>query len=204
MRTRQVTSTDRPTEGPGRDGPRRRDVVRIGARLRQFRKARGLSLEEVAQASELTRSFLSLVERDQTAASVASLIRICEALDVSIGSLFDGPRTALVRAGDRPRINFGGEGVVEYLLTRANSRLQVIQSYIEPLGGGGDQPYSLSGEVEFVLVLDGRLEVRVSDVTHELRANDSLMFSPGSPHTWRNPSPSEQAVVVWVLTPSPW
>jgi transcriptional regulator with XRE-family HTH domain len=158
----------------------------------------------VARATGVTRSFLSLVERDQTAPSVASLIRICDALDISVGSLFDGPRTALVRADQRPRINFGGSGVVEHLLTPAGSRLQIIHSAIEPLGGGGDEPYTLAGEAEFVLVLEGRLEIDVGGVRYDLARDDSLSFSPGSPHAWRNPSEDERAVVLWVLTPSPW
>lgn len=163
-----------------------------------------MSLEDVARVTQLTRSFLSLVERDHTAPSVASLIRICKALDVSVGSLFDRPRTALVRADQRPQINFGGQGVSEYLLTPANSRLQILHSTIEPLGGGGDEPYALAGEAEFVLVLEGTLAIEVGGVGYELEANDSLSFSPGSPHTWRNASETERAVVLWVLTPSPW
>jgi transcriptional regulator with XRE-family HTH domain len=163
-----------------------------------------MSLADVARATQLTRSFLSLVERDETAPSVASLIRICGALDISVGSLFDRPRTALVRADQRPQINFGGQGVSEYLLTPASSRLQILHSTIEPLGGGGDEPYALAGEAEFVLVLSGRLAIEVDGVGYELAVNDSLSFSPGSPHTWRNPSETERAVVLWVLTPSPW
>jgi len=176
----------------------------LGARLRRSRKARGLSLEDVARAAGLTRSFLSLVERDQTAPSVASLIRICETLDIRVGSLFDSPRTALVRADLRPQINFGGQGVTEYLLTPANSRLQILHSYIEPSGGGGEEPYTLAGEAEFALVLEGRLEIEVGGTRYELGVNDSLSFSPDTPHTWRNPSDTERAVVLWVLTPSPW
>ena len=163
-----------------------------------------MSLEDVARSTDLTRSFLSLVERGQAAPSVASLIRICDALDISVGSLFDRPKTALVRADQRPQINFGGQGVVEHLLTPANSRLQILHSYIEPSGGGGDEPYTLGGEAEFVLVLQGRLDIDVGGVPYELNENDSLSFSPGSPHTWRNPSDREPAVVLWVLTPSPW
>lgn len=176
----------------------------LGARLRRSRKARGLSLEDVARAAGLTRSFLSLVERDQAAPSVASLIRICGTLGIRVGSLFDSPRTALVRADRRPQINFGGQGVTEFLLTPATSRLQILHSYIEPSGGGGEEPYTLAGEAEFALVLEGRLEIEVGGTRYELGVNDSLSFSPDTPHTWRNPSDTERAVVLWVLTPSPW
>ena len=56
----------------------------------------------------------------------------------------------------------GGENVVEHLLTPANSRdLQVIRSDIAPLGGSGDETYTLNGDAEVAHVLQGRLDLTV-------------------------------------------
>jgi len=178
--------------------------VKIGARIREARRRRGMSLEQVAQATDLTKGFISQVERNLTSVSVASLVGICNAIGLRIGALFEPARRDLIRHTDRPRINFGGENVTEFMLTPATqTQIQVIQSHIGPGGGSGDEAYSLNGEAEFVHVVSGELEITVHGDTYLLELGDSLTFSPRDAHSWRNPSGS-QAVVLWVLTPSPW
>jgi transcriptional regulator with XRE-family HTH domain len=178
--------------------------IRIGSKIRASRRRRGLSLEQVAEASGISKGFISQVERDLTSISVASLVAICDALGLSIGSLFEAARRDLIRHADRPPINFGGEGMTEFLLTPSSQRyVQVIESEIGPGGGSGDEPYSLNGEAEFVHVIEGRLEIVVRGDIYVLEAGDSLTFSARDPHSWRNPS-TERALVLWVLTPSPW
>ncbi|MGH2750479.1 MAG: helix-turn-helix domain-containing protein [Actinomycetota bacterium] len=179
--------------------------IKIGPKLRHARRRRAMSIDQVAVATGLTKGFISQVERDLASASVASLISLCDALGIPIGSLFEPSRSDLIRSDARPLINFGGEGVTEYLLTPSGEgRVQVIQSYIEPGGGGGEELYSLNADAEFVHVVEGELEVRVQTIRYRLKAGDSLTFNPRDPHTWRNPSASESALVMWAMSPSPW
>ena len=192
---------------PHRD-PRPPDVdtaMRIGPRLREARRQKGLSLEQLAEATSLTKGFISQLERDITSASVASLLRICDALGIHVGSLFQSARTDLIRRDEAPRINFGGERVTEYLITPANSRdVQIIRSIVEPGGGSGDEPYSLDASAEVVVVEEGELEISVDGAQHRLSPGDTLSFSPRFPHQWRNPSGSAECRVLWVLSPAPW
>lgn len=55
-------------------------------------------------------------------------------------------------------------------------------------------------QVEFVTVLDGRLDVTVEHTAHRLEAGDSLTFA-SAPHNFRNPGP-DRARVLWVLAPA--
>jgi transcriptional regulator with XRE-family HTH domain len=175
----------------------------IGARLREARKRRGISLSALAERTALTKGFLSQVERDLTSPSVASLMRLCEALGIPAGQLLDGPPGPVVRAAERPEVRFGGEGVSECRLTPAGEgRLLVLQSEIVPGGGSGDEAYSLSGDAEFVLVLAGLLEIEVGVTRHRLAAGDSLTFDATAPHRWSNPSPAFGTRVLWVLAPA--
>ena len=117
------------------------DGTRIGAQLKAARLAARKSMAEVAEQAGLTKGFVSKLERDLANVSVASLIRLCEALDVSVGSLFEASIGEVVRRGARPPINFGGSRVKEYLLTPSGEkRMQAILSDIEPGGGSGDEP----------------------------------------------------------------
>jgi transcriptional regulator with XRE-family HTH domain len=178
--------------------------VRIGTRLRAARLATGLTIEAVARAAGLTKGFVSRLERDEVSPSVASLIAVCTAIGLPVGALFEQPQTAVVRAGEGQRINFGGRKVKEYLLAPGTQKhLEVIHSCIEPGGTGGDELYSLDCEIEFAHVIAGRLEVLLSDEVIVLGTGDSLTFPGREPHTWRNASKSEPCEVLWVLAPAP-
>ncbi len=180
-----------------------RDSTRIGAQLRAARLAARKSMAEVAEQSGLTKGFVSKLERDLTSVSVASLIRLCDALDVSVGSLFQPANGEVIRAGAYPPINFGGSGVAEYLLTPSGEkRVQAILSDIEPGGGSGDEPYSLPADVEFVFILDGQLNITVGGEEMVLERGDAFTFPARTRHAFRVVAPAGPARVLWVFSPA--
>lgn len=179
-------------------------VPRIGERLKAARQARRLTLTDVAEASGLTKGFLSKLERDQASASVAALVRVCAALGISPGSLFEAPSGGeAVRAGSYPPIAFGGQGLTEYLLTPVGERrVQAILSEVAPGGGSGEETYALPAEVEFVFVLEGDLEVTVGGEVTVLGAGDAFTFSPGTEHGFRSLREHGVTRVLWVFAPA--
>ncbi|WP_445398897.1 helix-turn-helix domain-containing protein [Streptomyces sp. LE64] len=180
------------------------DPVRVGARLRASRKAQGLTIEQIAAATGLTRGFLSRVERDETSPSVTTLVTLCQVLSLPVGSLFEDADTEVVRLESAPHLNMGGHGVVDRMVTpRAQSKIQILRSHLEPGAHGGQQLYTVNCEVEVLHVFDGEVEVRFSDRTETLAAGDTLTFSGREPHTWRNAGPGP-AEVTWTFVPAPW
>ncbi|WP_433363698.1 helix-turn-helix domain-containing protein [Actinoplanes sp. CA-142083] len=179
--------------------------VAIGGRLRAARQARGLTLQQVADATGLNKGFISRLERDDVSPSVASLMSICAVVGIRVGELFEPPATSLVRAGKGRPINFGGSKVNELLLTPGTqSHLQVIHSTVEPGGSGGDELYTLDSDVEFVYVIRGRLRITLSDESVLLDAGDAFTFPGREPHTWANATDGdEECEVIWVLAPAP-
>ena len=177
--------------------------LRIGARLKAARQARRKTIAEVAAESGLTKGFVSKLERDQASASVASLMRLCQALGISAGALFHAPDGQVVRHDAYPAINFGGVGMTEYLLTpHGERRVQAILSDISPGGGSGDEPYGLPADVEFVFVLAGRLRVTLRGEDVLLDAGDAFTFPPRAEHTFRNVSADRPTRVLWVFSPA--
>lgn len=175
----------------------------IGPRLRSARQARGLTLDAVAEATDLTKGFVSRLERDEVSPSVASLVAICNALGLAVGDLFEFAATSHVEAGAGTPINFGGIDVTETLLTPGwQQRVQVIHSDIGPGGSGGDELYTLTSEIEFVYVVGGSLVVSLADQEIVLATGDALTFHGREPHTWRNASDSEPCEALWVLSPA--
>lgn len=178
--------------------------VAIGGRLRAARQARKFTLEQVAQAAGLNKSFVSRLERDEVSPSVASLVTVCEVLGIGVGELFETPQTSLVRAGEGRPINFGGRHVRELLLTPGTqAELQVIHSWIAPRGTGGEELYTLDCKVEFVYVVAGRLRVAMVGESVLLDAGDALTFPGREPHSWANGDPARPCEVLWVLAPAP-
>jgi transcriptional regulator with XRE-family HTH domain len=176
---------------------------RIGAKLRAARIARGLTIAELADDADLSNGFISLLERDETNASVATLLKLCGILGVRVGSLFDEPRTNLIRKDERESASFGGYGIEDVVLTPKWVRsLQVIESRVEPGGSSGDELHAFEADAELIYLLRGSLDISMGDKTERLRAGDVFLISPKEPHSWVNPSRSASATVLWIITPA--
>ena len=180
--------------------------LRVGARLRATRLERGLTISEVAERAGLTAGFISQLERDLTSASLSSLYRICSVLGIRVGNLVDDvPAGRLIRREEQARRSLA-MGNAEHLLlsSRDERRFHVTESHIPPGGSAGNEPYTLPADVELVYVLRGALELCVGEETHLLEEGDTFSYSPRDLHTWRNPSETDEAVVLWTALPNPY
>jgi transcriptional regulator with XRE-family HTH domain len=178
--------------------------VRLGARLRASRQAQGLTIEQVAAAANVTKGFLSRVERDETSPSVATLVTLCQVLSLPIGSLFEDADTVVVHLDDAPHVNMGGRQVLDRMVTpRSQSRVQMLRSRLEPGANGGDELYTINCDVEVLHIVEGEVSVFFADRTETLAAGDTLTFSGREPHNWCNAGPGP-ADLLWVLVPAPW
>lgn len=178
--------------------------TRIGARLRALRRDRGMTMAELATATGLTSGFLSQLERDLTSVSLSSLARICAALDVRFGDVLDSaPTGAVIRRKDARAWTGIGAHVDLLLSSRDEKRFHLMESHIPPGAGAGEALYTFPADVELVYVLSGSLELRAEGKLFRVDAGDTLTYSPREPHTWRNPSEGEQAVVLWFSIPNP-
>lgn len=170
----------------------------VGPQLRRRRLARGLSVTAVAEQAGVSKGFLSLAERGKTRVSVPVLLRICDVLGVTIGSLFSYPDNPIVHGGIP--MYMGGENLQEYLLTPQDEKwVQVMRTVMLP-GGGSGGAYSLETETIFVIVLEGALTLEVGDEVRTLSVGDSTTFSGRTPHNWFNPRESASQVM-WVISP---
>lgn len=181
-----------------------RNSPRIGAMLRLKRRQLDLTLEQVAEAADITKGFLSEVERDKASPSVALLVRLCDVLSLPVGSLFSTVGSAVVRKAERVPIKFGGVRISDHLLSPSSAvKAKAILSDMAPGGGGGEALYSLNCEEEFVFVLKGQLIVKVDEEETLLDEGDAMTFDPRRPHTFRNASESLPAQALFMLMPPP-
>lgn len=176
----------------------------VGKRLRAVRQNQQLTIEDVAEAAGLSKGFISRVERDITSPSVATLIAVCDVLSLPVGALFEAEETFLVRHGTGPRINLGGTGATEHLLTpRSEPRLQLVHSIYEPGADGGEELYTVHSEVEVLHVLKGAVTLRFASQQWILGGGDTMTFGGQEPHSW-TADDVVGAEVMWVLSPAAW
>jgi transcriptional regulator with XRE-family HTH domain len=176
----------------------------IGAKLRGTRLGQGLTIAQVAEATGLTKGFISRIERDETSPSVVTLLTICQVLSLPVGSLFEPPEHEVIPLEDAPFINMGGIRAVERLLTPRNeSRVQLLRSVLEPGASGGDEFYTINCDIEVVHVLAGELILRFPRGDVALKTGDSVTLPGREPHTWSNASDSVTELI-WTIVPAAW
>ena len=177
----------------------------IGREVRSLRKARGLTLSDVAEASGLSIGYLSLLERDRATPSINALHAISRALGVTVswffeaGAVPDAERNLVVRRTRRRRLDFSAGIVDELLSPSLAGALELLASRFPPGASSGEEPYTHAGE-EAGVVIRGRLELWVDGKSFLLEAGDSFGFPSSLPHRYRNPG-TEEAEVIWAITP---
>jgi len=190
-------------------------LANLGDEIRQLRKVRGLTLEQMAKTTGKSVGFLSQVERNITKPSVAALQKISEALEIHIGWFFPIDETGqsedekqfIVRKANRRRLSYSALsstdylGLHDYLLsTNLNGELALGISRYEPGASTGDDSYHHKGE-EAGLVISGLLELIIDDKVYILAEGDSFSFNSNLSHRYSNPSKTENTVVIWANSP---
>lgn len=176
----------------------------VGRRLRDLRRERGLSLEQVAARTGLSIGFVSQVERGLSSPSLRVLALLADTLQTGIGGLFESiaapePDPIVVLEIDRPELQLWRAGITKQLLTPAGdaSGLSLFQVILMPGASTGEEPFGHDGE-EAGLVLEGRLTLVVEARTLDLAAGDSFRFASRRPHRFGNPATRTRTVVLWV------
>lgn len=178
-------------------------LIPIGAKLRSARNAQRMTLEQLANATGLSRSFISRIENDATSPSINTLVQICQVLSLPIGTLFSEPETEIVHLDSAPHINMGGTGVTERLVTpRTESRAQVIHTIAEPNANGGRELYTVSSDLEVLHVIRGAITVEFSSHDVRLEVGDTISFPGREPHNWF--AHEDGAELLWTLIPAAW
>jgi transcriptional regulator with XRE-family HTH domain len=177
----------------------------VGGRLRETRQGLGLTLDDVARQTGVTKSFVSAVERGETSPSIGSLYQLCEALGLSLAALFEdppGPESGVVRRSDVLSAPLG-EGVENLFLSpRGERRAQVIETHVAPGGSPDPELWSHSGDLVIATVLEGSLQFRFEEGATVLEAGDTITYSPADPHSWVNPSTDQPAVALFFAVPA--
>lgn len=184
----------------GHDAPVTTEA-RVGVRLRELRRERNMTAREVAETAKVSPAYLSRLENGKVSPTVATLTRVVQAMGESVARVFgDNESGPLVRRADRRDVR--NRGVTDEIITPARAtRLEILETTIDPGAGSGPKPYHHPGDEECVLILEGRLTIWLDGVVSELEEGDAVTFPCRTPHRWENPS-VDPARALWVITPA--
>lgn len=167
---------------------------RLAISLRERRKARGMSLDQVAVASGVSRAALSQIETQKSNPSLAVLWKIAVGLGVHFSELLGGNSqgASILRRGEAQVLRSSDGRMESRPLTPAGSCpwVEAYELRLAARATHASDPHS-AGTREVVIVLNGQLRVRVGSDVHELAAGDSISFLADQPHSYENPSSSE-------------
>lgn len=176
--------------------------MQIGRRIKNLRLQNGLTQEELGDRCELSKGFISQLERDMTSPSIATLQDILSALGTDFSHFFkeDLPERIVFGKNDYS-IKHDEElkNEICWLVPNAQrNAMEPIMTTIEPNGSTyPDNPHE--GE-EFGYVLEGTVTVVVGNSKYMAHKGESFLVKPDKPHYLMN-SGKRQAKVIWISTP---
>lgn len=180
----------------------------LGFQIRDLRRAKRLTLMELARRINRSVGWLSQIERGMAEISLSVMHEIARELDVQTSWFFRSEVTPdaseiglVVRKAHRRTMDFHGSGVHEEILSPSISgALLLVETTFAPGARTGDRDRERRGE-EAGVVLSGVLELEVDGKTLVLEAGDSFAFSRTGPHRCHNPG-QQPTVVLWTITPA--
>jgi transcriptional regulator with XRE-family HTH domain len=187
--------------------PLAQDGRELGHRLRQARRAQGLTLTALAGRCGLSIGFISQAERGLATPSMRSLRLLAGALGLRVEELFSHPTASdareaahVVRRDRRRVLSLESIGMhMEIMTPPGETAIQLFTAYLRPGGISGAEDDRHQG-CECGVILDGQLELWLDGAKHLLGPGDSFTFDSRTPHRYRNPGPT-MTCIHWMITP---
>lgn len=175
----------------------------LGADLRALRKARGLTLAELATKLDRSVGWMSQVERDLSVPTISDLHELAAVLDVSVSSLahtgaIAGEEGLIVRTNARRPIGSRAPGLVEYLLSPdLTDDYEVLHS---SFAAGSHITTPISRDTtEIGYIIRGHFDLWIEDTLFKLGPGDSFRLR-GEKFRWAN-THDETCDIIWVISP---
>jgi transcriptional regulator with XRE-family HTH domain len=162
----------------------------LGTTIRALRQREALTIADVARLAGISSGMLSKIENGQTATSLDALSRIAAALGVSLGTLFrdyNVPEGSaqLVKKGEGMEVVRRGtkRGHTYHLLAYDQGPTKLFEPFLITMDDASEVfPRFEHPGMEFIYMLEGRMEYRHGKQTYALAPGDSLSFRGDVPH----------------------
>ena len=173
----------------------------IGSKIRELRILNGMTQEDLADRAELSKGFISQVERNLTSPSIATLMDILQCLGTDVSDFFGQEQ-------EEAQVVFGKEDYFEKYDAELKNTIQWIipnaqKNMMEPIlvtieAGGSTYPDNPHEGEEFGYVLKGSVEIHIGTQIFKAKKEESFYFTPAQKHYITS---KQGAVLLWVSTP---
>lgn len=176
--------------------------MEIGEKIKRLRIQNALTQEELADRSELTKGFISQLERDLTSPSIATLVDILEGLGTNLQEFFNeniDEKIVFSREDAFETENAELNYVLKWIIPNAQKN-QMEPILIELEAGGQskeDPPHE--GE-EFGYVINGSIWIHIGRKRYKVKKGESFYYKANANHYINNEGKTK-ASVIWVSTP---
>lgn len=175
--------------------------MKIGERIKTLRQLSNLTQEELAERANLTKGFISQVERDLTSISLDSLIQILDALDEDISDFFKEASQEKIVYRVQDRVAIEKEKIAKFELLVPGSTNRRLEPILLTLKKGESTPKEKPHEgEEFGFVLRGRVNLRFGREVLRLKRGECFYLTAEKEH-WLHNTSSKEAVVLWISSP---
>src|SRR3954471_12198850 len=191
----ETVATGRKAPLPPGDDVGAADLTRrVAVNLREKRKLRGLSLDQLAVSSGVSRAALSQIETGKSNPSLSVLWKIAVGLQIPFSELLgeSGPTVNLLRRADTQVLR-SADGRMESRPpppAGLSRQLEVYELRLTARSTHASEAHA-PGTSELIIVLSGSLRMHVGNDKYELGAGDSLAFPADRPHAYENPGAGE-------------
>src|SRR5690554_1066267 len=158
--------------------------LEIGRKIKDLRMQKGLTQEELADRAELSKGFISQLERDLTSPSIATLVDILQCLGTSLEDFFANstPEQVVFKKTDyfeKKDIELKNE--INWIVPNAQKNMmEPILLTLEPGGSTySDTPHE--GE-EFGYVLAGNITINIGNNSYKAKKGESFYFLASKSH----------------------
>jgi len=176
--------------------------MNIGEKIKQLRIKNGLTQEELAGRCELSKGFISQLERNLTSPSIATLMNILESLGTDLKDFFNETvNEKVVFKKDDVFVKEDKDSGFEIRWLVSNAQKNMMEPILITLSpsGSSDMDNPHEGE-EFGYVVSGAITVNLGSQKFRAKRGESFYFKPSAPHNIVNAGKGE-AVVLWVSSP---
>lgn len=172
----------------------------IGLKLKELRILKGLTQEELADRAELSKGFISQLERNLTSPSIATLMDILQCLGTTLGEFFnETPEEQIVfgKADYFEKTDSELKNKVKWIIPNAQKNvMEPIMLTLDP--GGETYPDNPHEGEEFGYVLQGTVAIHLGNKVYKAKKGESFYFIPDKKHYLTSKA---GAVILWVSSP---